>query len=65
LIELGGCLIRVRRWLDFLNEFGGFIIIGRRLDLLIELEGCLIGVRRCLDFFNEFGGLIIIWRWIC
>jgi hypothetical protein len=57
LIELGGCLIRVRRWLDFFNEFGGFIIIGRRLDLLIELEGCLMGVRRCSIFSMNLGVL--------
>jgi hypothetical protein len=58
LIEFGGCLIGVRRCMDFLMN-------GRRLDLLIELEGCLMGVRRCLDFFNEIGGFIIIWSWIC
>jgi hypothetical protein len=49
-IESGGCLIGFMRCLDFLNEFGGCLIIGLWLDLLIEFGGCLIGVRRCLDF---------------
>jgi hypothetical protein len=42
LIEFGGCLIGVRRCLDFFKEFGDCIIIGRWLDLLIELVSWLI-----------------------
>ena len=41
LIEFRGCLMGVRRCLDFLNDFGGCIIIGLWLDLFIELVSWL------------------------